>query len=156
MKLYRKRFEPKECVLLEKDEIIYFDKSFICTKWSTLKPRNDFNNGCSIYDLEHGVKVSKFKKDDEVIYYYIDIVALDYEEEDDSYVFTDYVLDIVLETDLKTYKVLDEDELDELVEKGIINSVEVAETYAKLEFMKSCIKYGDFNKYLKIFDDMGI
>ncbi len=156
MKLYRKRFEPKECILLEKDDIIYKDNSYICTKWETLKPRNDFDNGASIYDIDHGVKVSKFCKGSEIIYYYIDIIGMEFSEEDDTYVCTDYILDIILETDLKAYKVLDEDEFDELTEQGVLSTQEIAESYAKLGFMKDCIEQNNFNFYLELFKNVGL
>lgn len=156
MQIYRKRFQPDECVLLKDDEIIYSDASYICTKWDTLKPRNDFDNGASIYDIEHGVKVSKFCKNDEIVYYYIDIIEMEYNEEDDTYLCTDYVLDIILETDLSKYKILDEDEFDELIEKGMFNTKQITDTYNKLNFMKNCIDNDHFNFYLKIFESSGI
>ncbi len=156
MQIYRKRFEPDECVLLKDDEIVYADRSYICTKWETLKPRDDFDSGASIYDIKNGVKVSKFCKNGRILYYYIDIIGIEYSVDDDSYLCTDYVLDIVLQTDHKSYTILDEDELDVLIENGTLNSTQVAETYSKLNFMVTCIEENNFNFYLEIFDHMGL
>lgn len=156
MQIYRKRFQPEECVLLKDDEIVYSDSSYICTRWETLKPRNDFDNGASIYDIEHGVKVSKFCKGNDIVYYYVDIIGMEYLEGDDTYICTDYVLDVIVETDLTTYKVLDEDEFDELIEKGVFTSKEITDTYSKLNFMLDCIKAENFDFYMHIFESSGI
>lgn len=156
MQIYRKRFEPEECVLLKDDTIVYSDKSYICTKWDTLKPRNDFDGGVSIYDIDHGVKVSKIYKDGGVVYYYIDIIGMEYNQADDTYLCTDYVLDIVLQPDLKTYKVLDEDELDMLIAQGVFTTKQVTEIYVKLNFMKDCINNWNFAFYLELFKNVGL
>ncbi len=156
MQIYRKRFEPDECILLKDDEIVYADRSYVCTKWETLKPRDDFSYGSSIYDIEHGVKVSKFCKNGRTLYYYIDIIGMEYNEAEDAYLCTDYVLDIVLQTDLMSYTILDEDELEVLIEKEVLSHKEIADTYAKLHFMVDCIEGHKFNFYLEIFDHVGI
>ncbi len=156
MQIYRKRFEPEECVLLKDDEIVYADRSYIATKWQTIKPRDDFDNGASIYDIDHGVKVSKFCKAGKILYYYIDIIGMEYNADEDTYICTDYVLDVVLQTDYISYTVLDEDELDALIEKGALSHKEIADTYAKLQFMIDCIKENNFNFYLEIFDHLGL
>ncbi len=156
MQIYRKRFDPEECVLLKDDEIVYHDSSYIFTKWKTLKPRDDFDNGASIYDISNGVKVSKFCKEDKILYYYIDIIDIVYNQDEDTYLCTDYVLDVILEPDFSEYRVLDEDEFEELIEKGTFTHKEISESYNKLEFMKKCIEEKRFNFYLKLFNTIGL
>ncbi len=156
MEIYRKRFQPDECIHLKDDEIVYSDKSYICTKWETLRPKEGFDNGASIYDIDHGVKVSKFCLGAEVQYYYIDIIDMQYDEKTDTYTCVDYVFDIILQPNLHDFEVVDGDEFEELIEKGTFTSKEVAETYAKLLFMTTCIEESNFHFYLEIFKNVGI
>ncbi len=156
MNIYRKRFEPNECILLADDKIIYSDTSYIFTKWETLKPRDDFNNGVSIYDIDNGVKISKFFKDETLIYYYIDIIGMEYSKDDDTYVCTDYVLDVVLQSDLETYEVLDEDELERLIEKGVFTVQDIVDIRTKLAFITQCIENKNFISYLNLFENAGL
>ena len=49
--LYCKRIIPEEKILLKDDTIIECNEEMIITKWNTLKPRDDFHHGYSIYYL---------------------------------------------------------------------------------------------------------
>ena len=95
--LYRKRIIPDEIVLLDKDVVLYSDASRIVTKWDTIKPKKILHHGCSCYFLEEGFKVSKFYREDgSLIYWYCDIISYTYDEEKNSYVFTDLLADVLV------------------------------------------------------------
>src|SRR5574344_2072196 len=88
--LFRKRIIPEECVQLEGDTILYMDDEIIVTKWNALKPKKDLHHGYSCYFLKEGYKVSKFYTvDNALMYWYCDIIDYEYNEADNTYIFTD-------------------------------------------------------------------
>ncbi|MDR2903576.1 MAG: DUF402 domain-containing protein [Clostridiales bacterium] len=96
-KLYRRRYIPNECVCLKDDHIIYFDKNIILTQWTTLKPRSDFDHGCSCFYIHEGFKISKFyDKSGHFLYHYCDVVESIYNEKENSYVFNDLLADVII------------------------------------------------------------
>ena len=58
--LYRKRLIPEECILLNKDILLYRDEHILVTKWQTIRPKKDLDHGTSCYFLDKGWKVSRF------------------------------------------------------------------------------------------------
>lgn len=125
IQLFRKRLIPEEIVELKDDKIIKRNQNIIITKWKTLKPRTDFSHGISCYFLDKGIKVSKFIKADESLYYwYCDIIKTDYIEQEQKYIFTDLLADVVIMPD-GFVKVLDLDELAEATKQGLLSSEEL-------------------------------
>ncbi|MBP5414771.1 MAG: DUF402 domain-containing protein, partial [Lachnospiraceae bacterium] len=115
--LYRKRIIPEEKILLKDDVIISCDEDMIITKWNTLKPREDFHHGYSIYYLKEGYKVSKFcKQDGSLKYWYCDIVDYDYDKDSNELVVSDLLVDVIIYPD-GGIKVDDIDELVEALDK---------------------------------------
>ena len=121
VQLYRKRFIPDETIHLKDDRIVHHTKELIITKWNTLKPRNDIHHGISAYFLEQGFKVSKvFDKNNNVVYWYCDIINTKIDAETSSYVFEDLLLDVVVYEN-GFVKVLDTGEVADALEESLID-----------------------------------
>jgi len=126
-KLYRRRFIPDEIVFLKDDMIEHMDERIIVTSWKAIRPRSDFESGCSCYFLNEGYKVSRFfDKDGKLIHTYCDIISVEYDEAANEYIFNDLLIDVLILND-GTVKVLDLDELSEALDRGFI-TVELAKT----------------------------
>lgn len=125
LKLYRKRFIPNEKIFLKDDEIVLHDKNIIITKWKVLKKRNDFTHGVSCYYLNENFKISKFiDENNNILYWYCDIIDWEFDKENNTYVFNDLLIDIIV-YDNGLIKVVDMDEVAEALDKGIID-IEIA------------------------------
>ena len=86
VKLYRKRVIPEECLLLDKDVILYRDPEVIITKWDTIHPKKTLHHGYSCYFIDRGFKVSKFyDHDGNLISWYCDIICHTYDPETEKY-----------------------------------------------------------------------
>lgn len=120
VQLYRKRFIPDEVVFLKDDIILEMDEDKIITKWNTLKPRNDFARGCSYYYLKKGYKISKIiDKFGDLVYYYCDIIDINFVEEKNAYIFTDLLADVIVYED-GTVRVVDLAEIAEALDQSLI------------------------------------
>lgn len=150
--LYRKRLIPSECVELKDDTIVYQDSNRIVTIWNTLKPKKEFSHGISYYVMNEGIKVSKFYRDDNSLtYIYVDIINTEYNQKEDSYVFTDLLADVIVDEDGK-YRVVDLDELADAINKGIISKEYVSESLQKLNNLLLSIYNGTFKEYVKFIE----
>jgi predicted RNA-binding protein associated with RNAse of E/G family len=150
--LYRKRLIPSECVELKDDTIVYQDSDRIVTIWNTLKPKKEFSHGISYYVMNEGIKVSKFYRDDNSLtYIYVDIINTEYNQKEDSYVFTDLLADVIVDEDGK-YRVVDLDELADAINKGIISKEYVSESLQKLNNLLLSIYNGTFKEYVKFIE----
>jgi protein associated with RNAse G/E len=133
IKIYRKRMIPDECVLLRDDELLEVTEDRIITKWRTLKPRRDFDHGVSCYYLDLGYKVSKFyRADNTLLYWYCDIVNYKFEDDGETLIASDLLVDVVVYPD-GYVKVLDVDELAIAIEKNLCEPALVAEALRKLD-----------------------
>ena len=149
IKLYRKRIIPEELVYLKDDIILHRDPSTIITKWNSLKPRKDFARGISAYYMEEGFKVSKIiDKHNKLVYWYCDLIETEYLPEQQTYIFTDLLADIVVYPD-ESFRVLDLEEIgDALTTKKL--SIEKANKALHLCNDLLHIIYSDqFHKYKK-------
>lgn len=109
--LYRQRFIPLEIIHLKDDIILEQNPNLIVTKWKTLKPRKDIASGISAYFISDNIKVSKiFNKENQLVYWYCDIIHTRFEKESNSFYFEDLLIDIILHPD-GTVEVLDIGEL---------------------------------------------
>ncbi len=151
--LYRKRFIPSEDNLLKDDVILFESNEYIVTKWKVPKERDDFNNGYSILDLKNHIKFSKFMKDDELVYYYTDIV--DYECKNGLCRSVDLLVDVIV-MPCGAVKVLDLDELEDACKDGLITiddvfrALKYTDEFLKLAYNCELQKYYDlFEKYEK-------
>lgn len=144
--LYRKRIIPDEIVLLDKDEILYSNDSYIVTKWNAIKPKKVLHHGCSCYFLEDGFKVSKFYREDgSLIYWYCDIISYDYDAEKNSYVFTDLLADVLIYPN-NDVRVVDVDEIADALEAGTLKVEEMIPALRSLDKLLKIIYSGEFSK----------
>ncbi|MCR5399477.1 MAG: DUF402 domain-containing protein [Lachnospiraceae bacterium] len=150
--LYRKRIIPDECVKLKDDIILHWDDEMIVTKWNTLKPRTDFHHGYSLYMLKKGIKVSKFlREDDSLFYWYCDIVEYEEDKEQNNMVVTDLLIDITVDGEDRL-KVLDVDELCEALETGLITDDMFHTAIKRFGTLVAEAQSGEFSKYTDIIE----
>ncbi len=148
-KLYRKRFIPNEMVYLKDDEIVYMDNFIMITKWKVLKPRKDFTHGCSCFFLKEGFKISKFYDSGEnCVYTYCDIIETIYSEKDNSYIFNDLLVDVIV-LNTGEVKVLDLAELTEALDKKLISVDTAKKALVLVDKLLSIIYEGKFLDYTK-------
>ena len=143
--IYRKRIVPEECVLLKDDTILYRDSDIIVTKWHALKPKKDLHHGFSCYFLKDGFKISKFYyEDNSLLYWYCDIVSHTYNEETDTYIFTDLLADVIIFPDGKT-RVVDLDEIADALESGALKKEQAEDALRKLNKLLTIIYHDEFD-----------
>lgn len=147
--LYRKRFIPNETILLKDDKIISCDNDKIITSWNVLKPRNDFTHGTSCYFLNDGFKVSKFiDKNDNLLYWYCDIIDFEYFKTDNKYVFSDLLIDVIVYPD-GFVKVLDMDEIADALDMNLISIDIVKKSLKRTNKLLKIIYDGNFDNLRK-------
>ena len=152
--LYRKRFIPAENILLKDDIILHLDESTIVTKWDTLKPRKDICRGFSVCFMEKGIKLSKMFSKDNSFFWYIDIIHTKKLPEENSIIFEDLLIDVVIKTD-KSVRILDIGEAAEAFQNGIISSEQLIDALKKLDLLLELIHSGDIiqmQTYLESFE----
>lgn len=147
--LFRKRIIPEECVLLKDDEILFYDKSIIVTKWKTLRPKKDLHHGYSCYFLRDGYKISKFLyEDNRLLYWYCDIIDYEYYADTNQYVFRDLLADVIVYPD-GFVKVVDLDEFEKALENGSITFDDVKQALRSLDKLLNIIYSGNFDSLKK-------
>lgn len=152
-KLYRKRIIPEECVFLKDDVILYRDKEIIVTRWNTLHPKKTLHHGYSCYFLERGFKVSKFyDHDNQLISWYCDIISHTYDQDSDTYVFTDLLADVIVYPD-GFVRVVDLDELADALRDEKITQEELQTALRRLDKLLALIYKGAFPKLQKCIED---
>lgn len=121
----RKRLIPDEEVDLSGDEVLYRDGNLFVTRWLPIKARSDIGWGFSyLYIPEHCKASAVFDCLGKFRYWYWDIIRTEYREEQNTYVFTDLLIDVVKEPEGQC-RVLDEDELQEAFLRGLIGVEDV-------------------------------
>lgn len=144
--LFRKRIIPEECVELKDDVIIYMDDDMIITKWNALKPKKDLHHGYSCYFLKEGYKVSKFYTVDNILmYWYCDIIDYEYNEADNTYIFTDLLADVIVYPN-GFVKVVDINEFVDALDIGKISIDELKLSLLRLDNLLSIIYADKFEK----------
>lgn len=153
VKLYRKRYIPFETVFLKDDIILSRDEERIVTKWNVLRPKTAFDHGISCYFLEKGFKISKFlKENEELVYYYCDIIRTEYIPEENTYIFHDLLVDVVVYPD-GAVQVLDAEELADALDDGIIDEAFVKAALRQLAALLHEIynnRFDEYTSYLEI------
>lgn len=141
-KLYRKRYMPSEVVHLKDDMIMYQGENMMVTKWDVLHPKTKFSHGVSCYYMDKGWKISKFlNENNELVYYYCDIIDTTYNQEENFYVFTDLLADVIIYED-GFVKVVDLGEIAEALEEGIITDREAKLALSRLDALLEVIYNG--------------
>lgn len=142
--LYRKRIIPEECIPLKDDVILYSDEEKIVTRWKTLHPKDSFDHGTSCYYLKEGFKVSKFyRADGSLLYWYCDIISYVHNEEENSYVFTDLLADVLIYPDGHV-EVVDVGEIADALEDGTLKQEEMIPALRSLDKLLGIIYSGKF------------
>ena len=115
IQLYRKRYIPNEIIHLEHDQVLYCDNKLIITSWNTLKVRDDISRGLSAYFIDKGYKVSKiYDKNNNIVYWYCDIIETHFDPTTNSYIFNDLLIDILVYEN-GMVKVVDLDEIGDML-----------------------------------------
>ena len=131
--LYRKRLIPEECILLNKDILLYRDEHILVTKWQTIRPKRDLDHGTSCYFLDKGWKVSRFlNRLGGLICWYCDIVEHTYDPASDTYVFTDLLADVLLYPSGEI-RVVDLNEIADAFEEGLLSPAQACACMRKLD-----------------------
>lgn len=150
--LYRRRLIPDECICLKNDTIIFQNNTEILTIWKTLHPKNDFAKGISYYVIDKGWKISKFYNlQNELVYIYCDIIDSIYQEQNDSYIFTDLLADVIIENN-GTIKVVDLDELATALNSQLLSSQLITTALYQLNDLLVLIYSKEFQKYTDTID----
>ncbi len=153
IKLYRKRIIPDECLLLGDDIILHADKEVILTKWNTIRPKKTLARGYSCYFMERGYKVSKFyDHEDNLISWYCDIIEYEYDSKENSYTFTDLLVDVIVYPD-GFVRVVDLDELADALRDHLITEEEAQRALRQTNKLLSVIYKGAFGKLQKYVND---
>lgn len=121
----RKRFIPFEETDISGDEMLYDSPELIVTRWLPIRPRNDIGWGVSYIYMPGNCKISAiFDGDGNFKHWYCDVIKTQYVKEQNKYIFTDLLIDVIIEPD-GTCRVLDEDELQEAFLCGLITEDDV-------------------------------
>ena len=140
--LYRKRLIPKECVRLKDDTILTCSEDVILTKWNALKPKKDLHHGYSCYFLKEGFKVSKFyTAENELLYWYCDIVDYEYNESSNELTVTDLLADVIIYPN-GFVKVVDIDEMVTCLDEDLITLPQLKSSLTQLDKLLQII-YAD-------------
>lgn len=149
--IYRKRHIPDEIVHLKDDIILHCEDNLIITKWNTLKPRLDINHGISAYFIDKGIKVSKiFNKNNNLVYWYCDIISTSYDTNTNSYIFEDLLVDVIIYPD-GSIKIVDLSELADAIDAKLLNETMVSYGLRNLNYLLEKIynhEFSDFTKYV--------
>lgn len=144
-RLYRRRIIPEECILLD-DLILLCDDERIVTKWDAFRPKKHLHHGYSCYFLKEGYKVSKFYKQDSTLnYWYCDIIEPVYYPDENKYVVTDLLADVIVYPN-GFVKVVDLDELAEAFGKGQLTMEQLQKGLRSLDTLLNIIYRGEFHK----------
>lgn len=151
--LYRKRYLPDESIFLKDDQILIAENNLIVTRWNTLKPRNDISRGYSAYFIDKGFKVSKmYNADNRLVYWYCDIISTDYDPKTRTYVFQDLLADVLIYPD-GSVKVVDLDEIADLLDQGVIDSSVASKALRILNELLELIYQDKFKNFQRVIND---
>lgn len=142
--ILRRRYIPYETVDITRDELIYRDENLLITRWDAIKPRQDFSGGISYAFLNEGFKAGRFYDNEgRFLYWYCDIIDVQYDEENDIYTLIDLLVDIKLMPD-GAVRVLDADELAQALEQKLITTEQACNALKSLDKVLKMIYDGKF------------
>ena len=150
--IFRKRFIPSEVIELKDDVLLYRDDAMLVTRWNTLKPRHDMAGGISLYLIDKGCKISRIHDAfGRFLHYYCDIIHTDYSAENDTYIFTDLLADVIVHRDNR-YSVVDLDELADALEGSMIDTAVMCEALRSANRLLNNIDNGEFHSYTNLIE----
>ena len=143
-RIFRKRYIPFETIDISGDEVLFLDDNLLITRWRAIKPRADLYGGISFTFLKEGYKISKFyDKDSVFLYWYCDIIEVDFEKDLNKYTFTDLLVDVKV-FPKGNYRILDIDELAEALEVGLISEKQVSMALIRMNKLLNMIYEDSF------------
>lgn len=149
VRLYRKRYMPDEIVELKDDKILHMDENIIVTKWNVLKPRKDIDHGISVYYMKEGFKISKiFDTENQLVYWYCDIIETIYDRKSNAYTFHDLLIDIIIYPD-KHVEVVDLDEFADFTEQQTLPASLLANALRRTNNLLKYIYQGEFGRLIQ-------
>lgn len=142
--ILRKRYIPDEIVDISGDELLHRSEELLVTRWIPIKPRADFSSGISYIFLKNSFKISRFLgADKELLYWYCDILDIRYDQEKDTYLLADLLVDMKVYPDGRVV-VLDLDELAEALQKELISVEQTCRALATLDQLLKMAYGGQF------------
>ncbi len=151
--IFRKRYVPDETVALKDDIILSCTKDLMLTKWIALKPRKDIAHGVSAYFINDGIKVSKvYDKNDTIVYWYCDIIRTLHDEEANSIVFEDLLIDVIVHENGRM-QIVDVAEAADACEEGIISTDLLLQALRILDTLAAKVYTGEFSRLQAIINE---
>lgn len=142
--ILRRRYIPYEVVDISGDQLLFRSATLLVTKWTSIKPRSDFYGGISFTFLDKGYKLGRFyDKDGKFLYWYCDIIEVDYDQTTDTYKMNDLLLDIKIFPDGRVI-LLDADELAQALSEELISTEQAACSLKTLDDLLKKIYSGNF------------
>lgn len=142
--IFRRRYIPYEVVDISSDELLFRSDELIITKWVPIKPRPDIFGGISFAFLDRGYKLGQFyDKDGRFVYWYCDIIEVEYDCKSDTYTLNDLLLDIKVFPDGRVI-LLDADELAQAMKDGLVSKEQACTSLETLDRLLKQIYSGDF------------
>lgn len=149
LSIYRKRFIPNELVYLKDDIVLVNDENLLVTRWHALHPRKDISMGISAYYMDKGIKISKiFDHDRKFIYWYCDIFQVKKEPAENSIIFEDLLVDVILYKD-GSFRILDLNELADALDLHLITKAEAIKALRILDLLLNTIYQDNFSKLIE-------
>lgn len=151
-KLYRRRLIPDECILLDRDEILVEKEDVLITRWESIKPKKDLKRGVSAFFWKEGIKVSKYyDHEDQLMYWYCDIITHEYREEDHAYLILDLLADVLIYPDGSVH-VVDLDEMADALSEGKLKTELLQKALRQLDHLLRKIYSGEFQAWQEILE----
>lgn len=157
-RIYRIRYIPSETIDLSSDKLLYRDSKYLITQWNPIKPRNDIQSGISCVFLEQGWKISAFfGQDNEIMYWYCDIVDVCFDKEADTYYLYDLLTDIKIMPNGRV-EIIDLDELAIAFEENLITNEQLIKSLKQSNSLLELIYTSDVPEHMRkiIFSNTGI
>ena len=149
LKIYRRRYIPKEYIDLKNDERVSLDDNYLITKWKPLRPRSDFAAGVSVYCLKDGWKISNIMDEEgNTLEWYCDICEFIIDDENNTFTSNDLLLDVIVYPDGREL-ILDADEAAEALEKGMITKEQMIKALRSLNSLLEVLRHGEFENLVK-------
>jgi uncharacterized protein len=140
----RRRYIPSEVVDISADELVFRSETLLVTKWVSIKPRPDFHGGISFTFLDKGYKLGRFYDGyGRFLYWYCDIIEVNYNEAADTYTLNDLLVDIKIMPDGEV-RLLDADELGDAIADGLITTKQACKSLRTLDDLLKLIYSRNF------------
>lgn len=152
LKIYRRRYIPKEYIDLKNDERVFLDENYLITKWKPLRPRSDFAAGVSVYCLKEGWKISNIMDEEgNTLEWYCDICEFIIDDENNTFTSNDLLLDVIIYPNGREL-ILDADEAADALEKGLITNEQMIKALRSFNSLLEVIRHGEFENLIKRLD----